>query len=955
VRVLVLCDDLANRARGILCTEPFEHGAERPLPWERESEAVEIGALDLTGGKDLDGVGHARRPLTKKARRQLREAVVTLAFGSLQNPTDVGVQSALTPVIAGRFLGALRLSLTSRLEQRGGRRGIVVGVVAWRKGVVPLWPASAGVLVHKGSTHRNSISWQNQDRKRVAGRGLRVVGGGSWVKRNEAGGFAVGLPYSNPQRATKTPLPTTLYRLPNSSAPHARLTVETDSFRDELQGALAPAYTIQRELTGGGMSRVFVALEHALGRTVVVKVLKPELGAGVNRERFRREIMLAAQLQHPHIVPVLNAGEHDELLWYTMPFVEGVSLRDSLAHVGKFSPRTVTRVLHDVLDALAYAHRRGVIHRDIKPGNILHHGAHSLVTDFGVAKALSASLPHSGTTSVGIAIGTPAYMAPEQLAADPSADHRLDLYAVGLLAYELLTGVQPFSGSSPQATMAAQLTRMPTPLEECCPGVPPGLAALVMRLLAKHPADRPQSADAALAELEGLTTPTGSAASSVSSASVGTAAASSGEVTAPPARSSSARSIVAIAAACAAIAAVAVITWRNAWRSDPSHVAVMESGSPKSAAAYQSLRVETPGLSHADSLRIAEAVRAQLARKGLPGGPRAVDSLRQTVTRAYADSARGSRVQATASPAPSVAARGSTTPTPGSAAAASKSRSRLTTPAAKAPIFARPRRVAIFPVRDATQRSEAAPAARAIEDSLRKALVNAGYTPATDAELLRLIAQADISAQRRMADSLGIGAMVLSTLSTRADEIVAQSIVVDVWRNYPMSDRTATDLDKPQEALGLVRNVARALERVSWRSRSDPKRVLVFDLENQTGSDSIAALAGQLSDSLRAAVVRRLGAEVVADSQARATKDATERRAVGLRLSAGAIVAGGLYRARGDSISLRLSTRDMSEDRTYPAVEVRVARADLLANFQSVADRLMADLGQVNWGPKQLR
>src|SRR5206468_1278582 len=202
-----------------------------------------------------------------------------------------------------------------------------------------------------------------------------------------------------------------------------------------------------------------------------------------------------------------------DLLWYTMPFVEGVSLRDSLAHTGKFSTRTVTRVLHDVLDALAYAHRRGVVHRDIKPGNILHHGSHSLVTDFGVAKALSAALPHSGTTSVGIAIGTPAYMAPEQLAADPSADHRMDLYAVGLLAYELLTGVQPFSGSSPQATMAAQLTRMPRPLEEACPGLPPKLASLVMRLLAKNPEDRPPTAAAALAELEAMTTPTGTTSS----------------------------------------------------------------------------------------------------------------------------------------------------------------------------------------------------------------------------------------------------------------------------------------------------------------------------------------------------------------------------------------------------------------------------------------------------------
>ena len=221
--------------------------------------------------------------------------------------------------------------------------------------------------------------------------------------------------------------------------------------------------------------------------------------------------------------------------------------------------------------------------------------------------------------------------------------------------------------------------------------------------------------------------------------------------------------------------------------------------------------------------------------------------------------------------------------------------------------------------------------------------------------MLRLIAQPDLTAQRRLADSLGIGAMVMSILSTRADEILAQSIVVDVWRNYPMSDRTATDLDKPQEALGLVRNVARALERVSWRSRSDPKRVLVFDLENQTGTDSITALSQQLSDSLRAAVAKRLGAEVVADSQSRATRDVTERRAVGLRVGAGALVAGGLYRARGDSISLRLTTRDMSEDRTYPNIDIRLARAELLASFQSIADRLLADLGQVNWGPKQQR
>src|SRR3954451_23332526 len=164
-----------------------------------------------------------------------------------------------------------------------------------------------------------------------------------------------------------------------------------------------------------------------------------------------------------------------------MPYIDGESLRGMIERKKRFTPREVARILHDVLDALAHAHARGVVHRDIKPGNILTQGTHALVADFGVAKALSAAMPHSGTTSAGIAIGTPAYMAPEQLAADPAADHRVDLYAVGLLAYELLTSEQPFQGASPASTMAAQLTRMPEPLAERRPDVPAPLAALIMR------------------------------------------------------------------------------------------------------------------------------------------------------------------------------------------------------------------------------------------------------------------------------------------------------------------------------------------------------------------------------------------------------------------------------------------------------------------------------------------
>jgi hypothetical protein len=280
-------------------------------------------------------------------------------------------------------------------------------------------------------------------------------------------------------------------------------------FADHLQEALGPSYQLDRELVGGGMSRVFVAIDRALGRKVVVKVLPPELAAGVNRERFRREIQVAAQLQHPHIVPLLSAGEQGDLLWYTMPYIDGESLRAALERKKQFTPRDVIRILHDVIDALAFAHERGVIHRDIKPANILTQGSHALVTDFGVAKAISAALPLSSVTSAGIAIGTPAYMAPEQLAGDSSADHRMDIYAAGLLAYELLTGVSPFTSPSPRETLAAQLTRDPKPLDEVSPGVPHSLSVLIMRCLAKDPDARPQRADEVLHELDSLTMPLG--------------------------------------------------------------------------------------------------------------------------------------------------------------------------------------------------------------------------------------------------------------------------------------------------------------------------------------------------------------------------------------------------------------------------------------------------------------
>src|SRR5438128_6357459 len=276
-----------------------------------------------------------------------------------------------------------------------------------------------------------------------------------------------------------------------------------------LQSALGDAYRIEKELGGGGMSRVFLAQERELERQVVVKVLPPEMAAGLNAERFRREIQLAASLQHPHIVPLLAAGHADDLVYYTMPLIEGESLRAKLAREGELPINETMRILCDVADALAYAHEHRVVHRDIKPDNVLIARHHAVVTDFGVAKALSESTGKTSLTSAGVALGTPAYMAPEQAAADPHTDHRCDIYAVGALGYEMLTGRPPFTGATPQHVLAAQVTEAPEPVTKRRATVPAALAALVMRCLEKSPADRWQSAEELLDQLEAMATPSG--------------------------------------------------------------------------------------------------------------------------------------------------------------------------------------------------------------------------------------------------------------------------------------------------------------------------------------------------------------------------------------------------------------------------------------------------------------
>jgi tetratricopeptide (TPR) repeat protein/tRNA A-37 threonylcarbamoyl transferase component Bud32 len=280
-----------------------------------------------------------------------------------------------------------------------------------------------------------------------------------------------------------------------------------------LQAAVGDTYRIERELGGGGMSRVFLAEEPALGRRVVIKVLPPEMAAGVNRDRFQREIQLAARLQHPHIVQLLAAGSRDDLLWYVMPFIEGESLRVRLAKQSELPVKEVVRILREVTDALSYAHEQGVVHRDIKPDNVMLSGKHALVTDFGVAKAVSESSSGGGTlTSLGLALGTPAYMAPEQASGDPNVDHRADLYALGAMAYEMLTGRPPFSGANPQAVLAAHVTQAPNTVTSQRPTVPPALNAIVMRCLEKRAADRWQSAEELQPHLEALLTPSGGTA-----------------------------------------------------------------------------------------------------------------------------------------------------------------------------------------------------------------------------------------------------------------------------------------------------------------------------------------------------------------------------------------------------------------------------------------------------------
>jgi len=283
--------------------------------------------------------------------------------------------------------------------------------------------------------------------------------------------------------------------------------------RDLLQSTLGSAYSVERELGGGGMSRVFLAEETALGRKVVVKILSSDIGAGLSGERFAREVRLAASLQHPNIVPVLTAGITDGIPYYTMPYVRGASLRTRMSETPPMDRRHAVAVLRDVARALQYAHGEGLVHRDIKPDNVLLSGDQAVVTDFGIAKAISAARSSASEqttetdngmtlTQAGSSVGTPAYMAPEQVGGDV-VDNRADIYAWGLVAYELLAGVHPFAEKTSAAQfMVAQLGQQPAPIHDRVSDISPSLAQLVMSCLEKNPDQRPASASQLLEVLD---------------------------------------------------------------------------------------------------------------------------------------------------------------------------------------------------------------------------------------------------------------------------------------------------------------------------------------------------------------------------------------------------------------------------------------------------------------------
>ncbi|MEO6878310.1 MAG: serine/threonine-protein kinase, partial [Gemmatimonadaceae bacterium] len=258
-----------------------------------------------------------------------------------------------------------------------------------------------------------------------------------------------------------------------------------DAFRAEL----AERYDIEGEIGAGGMAVVYRARDLQRGRFVALKVLRAELGGGDSGDRFHREIRLVAQLVHPNILPLLDSGKTAGQLWYTMPFIDGESLGARLDREKQLPIDDAIRLTREIAEALSYAHAKGILHRDIKPDNILLADGHALVADFGIARALTDD-PRGRITASGMALGTPGYMSPEQSTADRDVDARSDIYALGSVCYEMLAGEPPFTGPTAQAVIARRLTLPPPSLRTTRPTIPPSIDAAVQRALAPAPADR---------------------------------------------------------------------------------------------------------------------------------------------------------------------------------------------------------------------------------------------------------------------------------------------------------------------------------------------------------------------------------------------------------------------------------------------------------------------------------
>jgi tetratricopeptide (TPR) repeat protein len=403
-----------------------------------------------------------------------------------------------------------------------------------------------------------------------------------------------------------------------------------DEQAERISAVLADRYEIAREIGRGGMATVYLARDVRHSREVAVKVLRPELAATLGGARFLREIEIAARLRHPNIVPLYDSGwvpgldasgaerARDAVLYYVMPYEAGQSVRERLAR-GPLPIDDVQFIVRDVCDALAYAHRAGIVHRDIKPDNVLLSGRHAMVTDFGVAKALtvaadagSSSVDAAHATTAGVSLGTPAYMAPEQIAADPKVDHRADIYALGVLAYELLAGRPPFHDEESQSVLAAHLSKTPESIQTLRPDVPEALGDVVMKCLAKRPADRWQSVDEIVARLE---SGTGTGADSGARHAALATAARNGPVSVAPRRR---RRLLGFAAAVVATSALLALLIDGARRRnaaatplDPRKIAVV----PFRVTGADSLQYLAEG--------VVDLLAATLTGEG---GPVAVDS-----------------------------------------------------------------------------------------------------------------------------------------------------------------------------------------------------------------------------------------------------------------------------------------------------------------------------------------